>query len=118
MRRTVRAARGEVLPIGTPLGPYVTVSEAEVVESGGQRRTQYTVKCPLCGLQRTGAASLFRKVPKCRCDRPPVKMRTPEEWASLVEEASEAFGTDFRYAEAMARDFHRLQERDTKLLNL
>lgn len=115
MRRTVR---GESLPIGTPLGPYMTISGAERVESGGQRRTQYTVECPLCGLQRTGAASLFRKVPKCRCDRPPVKMRTPEEWVSLVEEASEAFGTDFRYAEQMARDFHRLQERDMKLLGL
>lgn len=111
--------RGESLPIGTPLGPYVTVTEAfMVVNSGGKRSTQYTVRCPLCGFQRTGAASLFRKVPQCRCDRSRITKRTPEEWASLVEEASEAFGTDFRYAEAMAQDFHRLQERDKNRFSL
>jgi len=43
-----------------------------------------------------------------RADRGPM----PGRWQELAPKFSAALAVDHRYAEALARDFHRLQERD------
>lgn len=121
--------RRELTP-GEVIHGFTFVRESPRRTKRGQ--TFVWVECPLCGSVVERIIGNLAQRRSCGCargrrakDATPWGIKAaviaPEKpgygrWRGLVPEATQAFGSDFRYAEEIARAYHRIEERKLQTL--
>lgn len=95
-------------PSGTMIGQFVVNSERREPVPYSNALT-VSVRCPWCGKSWRALPSVVRKARSCGCATG--KLRRLDR---LAAEFSQALALDFKYSEAFAREFHRMQDPTTR----